>query len=213
MQAPRRDRTGGAVTAGMPWMRREDDRPSDIPPPDRFYTGIIKKLFPGAGMGVVRSATGREISVRRGARHSHRPDSALRRPARRDDGRLRRRLDVEGPARHRAARRPVEPRSQRQAGAEEDEAPEHLADQHGEHGDVEEARRRHRLRDVERAADHPPEHRRRRAGSRPAARPAARDVRRSRACTPARAAGAPATDRRQQRHGHEHAPAPQGRAR
>jgi hypothetical protein len=29
--------------------------------PDRFYPGVIKKLFPGAGMGVVRSATGREI--------------------------------------------------------------------------------------------------------------------------------------------------------
>lgn len=38
------------------------DRPSDTPPPDRFYPGIIKRLFPGAGMGVVRSATGREIS-------------------------------------------------------------------------------------------------------------------------------------------------------
>ena len=28
---------------------------------DRFYGGTIKKLFAGAGMGVVRSATGREI--------------------------------------------------------------------------------------------------------------------------------------------------------
>ena len=40
----------------------EDDVPNDAPPADRFYTGIIKKLFPGAGMGIVRSATGREIS-------------------------------------------------------------------------------------------------------------------------------------------------------
>lgn len=28
---------------------------------DRFYPGVIKKLFAGAGMGVVRSASGREI--------------------------------------------------------------------------------------------------------------------------------------------------------
>ena len=41
-------------------MDGSDDQPV-TPPPDRFYTGIIKKLFVGAGMGVVRSATGREI--------------------------------------------------------------------------------------------------------------------------------------------------------
>jgi hypothetical protein len=28
---------------------------------ERFYAGTIKKMFPGAGMGVVRSASGREI--------------------------------------------------------------------------------------------------------------------------------------------------------
>jgi len=27
----------------------------------RFYAGVIKKLFAGAGMGVVRSASGREV--------------------------------------------------------------------------------------------------------------------------------------------------------
>jgi hypothetical protein len=37
-----------------------DDRPQDAPTADRFYAGIIKKLFPGAGMGIVRSASGRE---------------------------------------------------------------------------------------------------------------------------------------------------------
>jgi hypothetical protein len=37
-----------------------DDLPHDAPPADRFYAGIIKKLFVGAGMGIVRSATGRE---------------------------------------------------------------------------------------------------------------------------------------------------------
>jgi len=43
-------------------MDPSDDRPpSDLPPTDRFYTGTIKRLFPGAGMGVVRSATGREV--------------------------------------------------------------------------------------------------------------------------------------------------------
>lgn len=31
------------------------------PGAERFYAGTIKKLFAGAGMGVVRSATGREI--------------------------------------------------------------------------------------------------------------------------------------------------------
>ena len=41
-------------------MDGSDDQPG-TPPSDRFYTGIIKKLFVGAGMGVVRSATGREI--------------------------------------------------------------------------------------------------------------------------------------------------------
>jgi hypothetical protein len=39
-----------------------DDGPSqDTPFVDRFYPGMIKKLFPGAGMGILRSATGREI--------------------------------------------------------------------------------------------------------------------------------------------------------
>lgn len=38
------------------------DAPDDRSPvADRFYAGTIKKLFAGAGMGVVRSATGREI--------------------------------------------------------------------------------------------------------------------------------------------------------
>jgi hypothetical protein len=37
-----------------------DDRPEDAPSADRFYAGTIKKLFPGAGMGIVRSASGRE---------------------------------------------------------------------------------------------------------------------------------------------------------
>ena len=38
-----------------------DDRPPNAPTADRFYAGVIKKLFAGSGMGVVRSATGREI--------------------------------------------------------------------------------------------------------------------------------------------------------
>ena len=33
----------------------------DAQPPERFYAGTIKKLYAGSGMGVVRSATGREI--------------------------------------------------------------------------------------------------------------------------------------------------------
>lgn len=41
--------------------RDVDGPPPDQPPIDRFYPGVIKKLFPGAGMGIVRSATGREI--------------------------------------------------------------------------------------------------------------------------------------------------------
>lgn len=41
---------------------RSDDQHEQAPPPaDRFYAGTIKKVFPGAGMGIVRSATGREI--------------------------------------------------------------------------------------------------------------------------------------------------------
>jgi hypothetical protein len=42
-------------------MEHSDDESPPDTPPGRFYTGTIKKLFPGAGMGVVRSATGREI--------------------------------------------------------------------------------------------------------------------------------------------------------
>ncbi|MGH7790105.1 MAG: hypothetical protein ACRERC_24775 [Candidatus Binatia bacterium] len=30
-------------------------------PEDKFYAGTIKKLFAGAGMGVVRSASGKEV--------------------------------------------------------------------------------------------------------------------------------------------------------
>jgi hypothetical protein len=40
------------------------DHPDDRQPSDataRFYAGTIKKLFAGTGMGVVRSATGREV--------------------------------------------------------------------------------------------------------------------------------------------------------
>jgi hypothetical protein len=40
------------------------DGPDDRQPGDlagRFYGGTIKKLFAGTGMGVVRSASGREI--------------------------------------------------------------------------------------------------------------------------------------------------------
>ena len=38
------------------------DRPDDQPPgADRFYSGIIKKVYCGSGMGIVRSASGREI--------------------------------------------------------------------------------------------------------------------------------------------------------
>lgn len=42
-------------------MERSDDQSPPEAPPGRFYAGTIKKMFPGAGMGVVRSATGREI--------------------------------------------------------------------------------------------------------------------------------------------------------
>lgn len=37
------------------------DGPDDAHPAERFYAGTIKKLYVGSGMGVVRSATGREI--------------------------------------------------------------------------------------------------------------------------------------------------------
>jgi hypothetical protein len=40
---------------------RDDRPPQDSASAERFYPGIIKKIFPGAGMGIVRSATGREI--------------------------------------------------------------------------------------------------------------------------------------------------------
>jgi len=40
----------------------DEHQPGDAPPRDRFYAGTIKKLYPGAGMGVVSSASGREIS-------------------------------------------------------------------------------------------------------------------------------------------------------
>jgi hypothetical protein len=39
----------------------DDRQPQDTPPADRFYSGVIKKIFLGAGMGIVQSATGREI--------------------------------------------------------------------------------------------------------------------------------------------------------
>lgn len=43
-------------------MATDDDRqPPNPPGADRFYPGTIKKLFIGTGMGIVRSATGREI--------------------------------------------------------------------------------------------------------------------------------------------------------
>lgn len=41
-------------------MDGNDDRSPDALA-GRFYAGIIKRLYPGAGMGVVRSSTGREI--------------------------------------------------------------------------------------------------------------------------------------------------------
>jgi len=37
-----------------------DERPEDAPSGDRFYAGVIKKLFVGAGAGIVRSKNGRE---------------------------------------------------------------------------------------------------------------------------------------------------------
>jgi hypothetical protein len=40
----------------------DDDRqPPSSSGAGRFYPGTIKKLFAGTGMGIVRSATGREI--------------------------------------------------------------------------------------------------------------------------------------------------------
>lgn len=39
----------------------EDDTGAPLEPASRFYAGTIKKLFPGAAMGLVRSASGREI--------------------------------------------------------------------------------------------------------------------------------------------------------
>lgn len=40
----------------------DDDRqPPNASGADRFYAGTIKKLFAGSGMGIVRSASGREI--------------------------------------------------------------------------------------------------------------------------------------------------------
>lgn len=44
-------------------MGSDDDerQPPDRPSGERFYAGTIKKLFIGAGMGIVRSASGREI--------------------------------------------------------------------------------------------------------------------------------------------------------
>lgn len=42
-------------------MAEVENGPADVPIPSSFYAGVIKKLFPGAGMGVVRSASGREV--------------------------------------------------------------------------------------------------------------------------------------------------------
>lgn len=39
----------------------DEDQAPPTPSADRFYNGTIKKIFIGAGMGVVRSASGREI--------------------------------------------------------------------------------------------------------------------------------------------------------
>jgi hypothetical protein len=42
-------------------MAEDDDAGLRVGGGGRFYAGTIKKLFAGRGMGVVRSATGREI--------------------------------------------------------------------------------------------------------------------------------------------------------
>jgi hypothetical protein len=39
----------------------DDSQPPNSAGADRFYPGTIKKLFAGSGMGIVRSASGREI--------------------------------------------------------------------------------------------------------------------------------------------------------
>lgn len=44
-------------------MTGDDDRAiPERPTASRFYSGTIKKLFAGTGVGIVRSASGREIS-------------------------------------------------------------------------------------------------------------------------------------------------------
>jgi hypothetical protein len=40
----------------------DEQEPPDRSAADRFYPGTIKKLYAGSGMGIVRSATGREIA-------------------------------------------------------------------------------------------------------------------------------------------------------
>jgi len=43
-------------------MATDDERePPNPSGADRFYPGTIKKIFTGSGMGIVRSASGREI--------------------------------------------------------------------------------------------------------------------------------------------------------
>lgn len=116
--------------------RSDDPPPDDVLRADRFYAGTIKKLFPGAGMGLVRSATGREI-----------PFAAVHVII---TGVVRRFEDLhEGMAvgfdvgwtskglRVTVLRTGDAGELERQAGTEEQESSEHLADEDREDGDIE----------------------------------------------------------------------------
>jgi hypothetical protein len=116
--------------------RSDDPQSDDTPRADRFYAGTIKKLFLGAGMGLVRSATGREIPF--AAVHVI-VTGAVRRFEDLREG-MAVGFDVGWTSKglrvtvlHISAAGELE----RQAGAEEQESSEHLSDQDRQDGDVE----------------------------------------------------------------------------
>jgi hypothetical protein len=114
----------------------DDSQSGDATRADRFYAGTIKKLFPGAGMGVVRSASGRETPF--AAAHVI-VTGAVRRF---DDLREGMAVGFDVGWTSKGLRITVlhigEPGDlQRQAGAKEQESSEHLADEDRQDGDVE----------------------------------------------------------------------------
>jgi len=103
---------------------------------DRFYAGTIKRLFPGAGMGLVRSASGREIPF--AAAHVLLTGAVRRFEDLREGMAVG--FDVGWTSkglRITVLRTGAAETSERQPGAKEEEAAEHLADQDGQDSDVE----------------------------------------------------------------------------